>query len=107
MTYKLGTRVKQVRSRIPANIGNTGIVVNNGKPVAQGHDFKVKVDQTAYGNYPSDLEIRQFPAGTVFDANKENWEPIIPEGHKPCEETFSIDDLIKGFKHEQLSTKTN
>lgn len=90
MTYKPGTRVKKVRGR--NNIGATGIVVDfeEAKRDLDGllfpqSNLAVRHD-TAWINFRGQKQ----PAGKVSFSAADEWEPIIPEGHRPCEDGFVL-----------------
>lgn len=101
-------RVKKVRGT--ANLGLTGVVMgldyhptgsNQVSPfyprpftVTRDCDIQVKYD------YPwVNLHGTVFPADTVSFGQKENFEPIIPEGAAPSE-FETVEDLLSSFTVE-------
>lgn len=99
MTYKVGTRVKKVRGE--RNLGVTGIVVPYSECQAASNDnctapmhVRVGVPWTMFSSKGSAPR----PKGTVGCVRAPfvgQWEPVIPEGHQPCETSFPLlDDLL-------------
>ena len=91
--YKVGTRVKKVRSRFGLNIGNTGIVVDMEPRTNLGADIVIRQDQPWLSvDNPGYLH----PAGTEASCLSSEWEPVIPPGSDvPSEATI----------HELLDSK--
>lgn len=85
--FFVGQRIKKVRGQ--ASIGTTGVVFDfspKPKSAAGGMDFRVVIE-----NPTVSLDGRHVPAGARCAAKASQWEPILPEGHKPCEEQFKRD----------------
>lgn len=85
----VGQRVKKVRGE--HNLGNTGVV--SSVPLAPanadiGCDITVKMDNAGIS-----CEGVRFPAGEVCACFSDQWEPILPEGHKAGD--FSYEELLE------------
>ncbi len=106
MTYKIGTRVKKVRGDM--NVGATGVVttLDTCSPGVQRAVQAVRrlLGDGKWQKHFGDLFVRMDnawqsptghqPAGKTSIGYSDQWEPIIPDGHQPCEDGFSLDDLL-------------
>lgn len=100
--YKVGTRVKMIRSASPnnPNIGLTGIVVPDSAAqnpaYREGYDIVVKVDRSYIGIPGGNLVSAGFCTWTLSS----DWEPIIPEGSNVPSEA-SIHELLDSKFYEK------
>ena len=94
--YKVGTRVKKVRSRFNLNLGSTGVVIKYlDEPNIWGSNMLGKADSSFMG-----LEGKLWPAGTLSNVLDTEWEPIIPEGSNVPSEA-SIHELLDSKFYEK------
>lgn len=85
MTYKIETRLKCI-SRLPRFTGwygKTGVLVDANVRLL-GADIRVRLDQSAV-----DGKGVACAAGTVYETASSQWEPILPEGHRAGDFSFS------------------
>ena len=102
MTYKVGTRVKKVRSNQAHNLGATGVVCSGPAHLGFtldrstiGADIYIRMDQV----WVTDSG-REWPSGTVCMAISEQWEPVIPEGSDVSSEV-TIHELLDSKFYEK------
>lgn len=89
-----GLRVKLVKPAHPENIGKTGVISAMFEERA-GNVYSVNCDV----NWDDFL-----PAGFASVTHTDRLEPILPEGHKPCEESFK-EELDNEFLKERETVK--
>ena len=80
--FFVGQRVKKVRGH---SIGITGVVV--AKEPESGYDISIRVDSSCVDDFGC-----TGPAGAVASCRGDEWEPILPEGHRPAE--LTVEELL-------------
>lgn len=106
MSWPAGTRVKKVRGAL--NIGATGVVSDPPEDVKDNPTYPslfamlfpgcmwVRVDVAGVGYpclKPGSAEIPT-KAGELVITSASEWEPIVPDGHRPCEEDFNLPEFL-------------
>ena len=90
--FFVGQRIRKVRG--PNGVGTTGCVVGVGvhdAAVERGYSMRVLCDKAWRG-----ASGRMWPKSHVAACNPDDWEPIIPDGHRPAE--ISVEELLPFLK---------
>ena len=104
MGYRVGTRVRKVSGK--RSIGVTGIVsagpTSDGLEMFGPYDMFVLVHEPWIGANGAPQ-----PADTVALTISGQWEPIIPNGARACDENFacSLREWIEGAREEESESE--
>lgn len=89
--FFVGCKVKKVRGK--RNLGKTGRILFIDSNCIQGLNLEIAMDSPWIDNDDETRSILNLGWG-----KPEQWEPILPEGHKPSE--YSYEQLMDSLKEK-------